>query len=131
MSLVSRKWRNFWKNLQVFDFSDKSSYILSPPMTTREQFLLFTVFVNAVLALRRSLVVRKFRLDCYHSQPDTFSTYSIEKWISTAIGPHLEEFHLKLLTVGFNNLPLKLFSCSNLVSLRQHFISSSFLYFII
>ncbi|GAU39368.1 hypothetical protein TSUD_370260 [Trifolium subterraneum] len=84
MSLVSRKWRNFWKNLQVFDFSDKSSYILFDH-DNGEQFLLFAVFVNVVLALRRSLDIRKFRLDCYHYQPDTFSTYSIETWISTAI----------------------------------------------
>ncbi|GAU47091.1 hypothetical protein TSUD_369240 [Trifolium subterraneum] len=118
MSFVSRRWRNFWKNLQVFDFSDKSSYVLYDH-DNEEQFLLFTIFVNAVLTLRRSLVIRKFSLDCYHIQDDPFWTYSVDTWISTAIGPHLEEFHLTLLTTGFNNLPLKLLSCSNLVPQSQ------------
>jgi hypothetical protein len=81
--------------------------------------MFFTVFVNTALALRRSNVVRKFRLDCDYIQNDPFCAHSIDTWISTAIGPHLEEFHLNLLNAGFNNFPLKLLSCSNLVSLRQ------------
>ncbi|WJX88587.1 hypothetical protein P8452_70658 [Trifolium repens] len=116
MSLISRKWRNFWKNLQVFDFRDNSSYHLYD-RDNAERFMLFTVFVNTVLALCRSNVVQKFRLHCYHKQDDLFCAYSIDSWISAAIGPNLEEFHLTLLTTGVYNLPLKLFSCSNLVSL--------------
>jgi hypothetical protein len=120
MSLVSRKWRNFWKNLQVFDFSDNSGHVLNHySEDNEEQFMPFSVFVNTVLALRRSLIVRKFSLDCYHSQHDTFSNYSIDTWISIAIGPHLEEFHLTLLTAGVYNLPPTLLSCPNLISLRH------------
>ncbi|KAK2354967.1 hypothetical protein P8452_75219 [Trifolium repens] len=120
MSLVSRRWRNLWKNLEVFDFRDKwnNEYSYHGPDDEYIQwFMFFTVFVNTVLALRRSNVVRKFRLSCDYIQNDPFCTHSIDTWISTAIGPYLEEFHLNLLNAGFNNFPLKLLSCSNLVSL--------------
>jgi hypothetical protein len=120
MSLVSRRWRNLWKNLEVFDFRDKwrdYSYH-GPDDEYIEWFMFFTVFVNTALALRRSNVIRKFRLDCDHIQDDPFWSYSFDTWMSIAIGPYLEEFQLTLFTAGFNNLPLKLFSCSNLVSLR-------------
>ncbi|KAK2408232.1 F-box/FBD/LRR-repeat protein [Trifolium repens] len=129
MSLVSRRWRNLWKNLEVFDFRDKwrdYSYH-GPDDEYIEWFMFFTVFVNTALALRRSNVIRKFRLDCDHIEDDPFWAYSIDTWMSIAIGPHLEEFHLTLFTAGFNDLPLKLFSCSNLVSLRlKGYISLQF-----
>jgi len=121
--LVSRKWRNLWKNLESLDFCDKSSHHIQLN-DNEEQFMIFSVFVNTVLALRRSRVVRKFRLLCYHDQLDPFSNHSLHTWISAAIGPNLEEFHLTLLTAGFSNIPLSLFSCPNLVSLRQQFLSS-------
>ncbi|WJX87971.1 hypothetical protein P8452_70101 [Trifolium repens] len=125
-SLVSRKWRNFWKNLQVFDFSDNSSYVLNLyTEDNEEQLMPFSVFVNTVLALRRSLIVRKFSLDCYHSQHDKLSNYSIDTWINIAIGPHLEEFHLTLLTAGSYNLPPTLLSCPNLISLSLNGLHGS------
>ncbi|KAK2408237.1 F-box/FBD/LRR-repeat protein [Trifolium repens] len=122
MSLVSRRWRNLWKNLEVFDFRDKwnNEYTYhGPDEEYIEWFMFFTVFVNTALALRRSNVIRKFRLDCDYIQDDPFCRHSIDTWISTVIGPHLEEFHLNFLNLGFNNFPLKLLSCSNLVSLRH------------
>ncbi|CAJ2637056.1 unnamed protein product [Trifolium pratense] len=48
----------------------------------------------------------------------SFFTYSINNWITTTIGPHLQEFDLALFTDGFN-LHLNLLTCSNLVFLRQ------------
>lgn len=83
-----------------------------------KQFLCFTVFVNAVLSLRRSRDTRKFHLSCAHSPSDPFFAYSIETWIGTIVGPQLEEFHLNIHCldgVAFN-LPQPLLSCSNLVS---------------
>ncbi|KEH19804.1 putative F-box domain, FBD domain, leucine-rich repeat domain, L domain-containing protein [Medicago truncatula] len=121
MSLVSRKCRHLWKTLDVFNFHDNCDEYTyqGPDDEYNEQFMLFTVFVNTVLSLRRSRVIRKFRLSCDHIYPDPFAGHSIDTWISTAIGPHLEEFHLTIFSAdGFSNLPLTLFSCcSNLVSL--------------
>ncbi|RHN41238.1 putative F-box domain, leucine-rich repeat domain, L domain-containing protein [Medicago truncatula] len=134
MSFVSRKWRNLWKNLEVFDFRDKCNEYSyqAPDDEFNEQFMLFTVFVNTVLSLRRSRVVRKFRLSSDHIPNNPLFAYSVDTWLSIAIGPHLQEFHLTLFTAGaFDNLPPTLFSCSNLISLRHATIpiSSSFLYF--
>ncbi|XP_024641042.1 F-box/LRR-repeat protein At3g26922 isoform X2 [Medicago truncatula] len=115
--LVSRKWRNLWKNLEALDFCDSSSPQIYE-FDNDEQFLIFSVFVNTVLTLRKSRVVRKFCLSCYHVQLDPFYNHSIDTWINATIGPNLEEFHLTLLTAaGFNRVPLSLFSCPNLVSL--------------
>ncbi|AET03063.1 putative FBD-associated F-box protein At5g56700 isoform X2 [Medicago truncatula] len=120
MSFVSRKWRNLWKNLEVFDFRDKCNEYSyqAPDDEFNEQFMLFTVFVNTVLSLRRSRVVRKFRLSSDHIPNNPLFAYSVDTWLSIAIGPHLQEFHLTLFTAGaFDNLPPTLFSCSNLISL--------------
>lgn len=83
-----------------------------------KQFLCFTVFVNAVLSLRRSRDTRKFHLSCVHFPSDPFFAYSVDTWISTVVGPQLEEFHLTLHCLdGFAfNLPQSLLSCSNLIS---------------
>lgn len=116
-SLVCRRWRNLWKNLQTFNFCDNSHYMLYDHDNIK-QFLCFTVFVNAVLSLRRSRDTRKFHLSCAHSPSDPFFAYSIETWIGTIVGPQLEEFHLTIHCldgVAFN-LPQPLLSCSNLVS---------------
>ncbi|KEH19756.1 putative F-box domain, FBD domain, leucine-rich repeat domain, L domain-containing protein [Medicago truncatula] len=108
-SLISRRWRYLWKTLQVFDFHDYSQH-------NAELFMSFTVFVNAVLALRSSPHIRKFCLLCYDSEPKTFYTHSVNAWIRTAVGPHLQEFHLRIEGDDFT-LPITLFSCSNLLSL--------------
>lgn len=118
MSLVSRKCRHLWKTLDVFNFHDNCDEYTyqGPDDEYNEKFMSFTVFVKTVLSLRRSRVIRKFRLSCDHIYPDPFAGHSIDTWISTAIGPHLEEFHLTIFSAdGFSNLPLTLFSCcSNL-----------------
>jgi hypothetical protein len=119
-SLVCRRWRNLWKNLKTFNFCDNSHYMFNNNHENIQQFLCFTVFVNAVLSLRRSRDTRKFHLSCAHSPSDPFFAYSVNTWISTVAGPHLEEFHLTLHCldgVAFN-LPQPLLSCSNLVSIR-------------
>jgi len=98
--LISRRFRHLWKNLEAFDFSLNFSHYIQQN-ENYEKFMLFSVFVNTVLALRKSRVVRKFRLSCYHIELDPLSKYSIDTWICTAIGPNLEEFHLTLFTAGF------------------------------
>jgi len=118
-SLVCRRWRNLWTNLQTFNFCDNFTYMFDNHGNI-EQFLPFTVFVNAVLSLRTSRDTRKFHLSCAHSPTDPFFARSINTWISTVVGPQLEEFHLTLhclYGVAFN-LPQPLLSCSNLVSIR-------------
>lgn len=116
-SLVCRRWRNLWKNLQTFNFCDNSHYMIYDEDNIK-QFLCFTVFVNAVLSLRRSRDTRKFHLSCVHFPSDPFFAYSVDTWISTVVGPQLEEFHLTLHCLdGFAfNLPQSLLSCSNLIS---------------
>ncbi|KAK2353701.1 FBD-associated F-box protein [Trifolium repens] len=109
MSLVSRRWRHLWKDLQVFRFDIKN-------MSDKN----FVFFVNAVLSLRRSRHIRKFHLSIeYHTDYEILDD-SIKVWILAAVGPHLEEMSLTL-SSGYVStiLPPSFFiNCTNLVSLR-------------
>lgn len=122
MTLVSRRFRNLWKDLQTFDFCDNYGFEgyenEDYDDENIKEFMLFAIFVNAVLALRRSRDIRKMSLSCIHHQRTTVA-YSVNTWIRTAIGPHLEEFRLIVCCIdGLSfNLPLTLLSCANLVSL--------------
>ncbi|GAU39371.1 hypothetical protein TSUD_370290 [Trifolium subterraneum] len=84
MSLVSHRWRHLWKYLQVFHFDDSHF--------RHRRKKKFPLFVNAVLALRKSRDIQKFNLtidgDCVDYD------YSIDIWLHAAAGPHLQEFSL-------------------------------------
>ncbi|KEH20275.1 putative F-box domain, FBD domain, leucine-rich repeat domain, L domain-containing protein [Medicago truncatula] len=113
MTLVSHRWRHLWEHLQVFDFDD---YDYDPHFYD-DSFKKFASFVNAVLTLRRSRNIRKFRLNCDYPDPKMF-----ELWFRAATGPHLQELSLTVLNADdFVKLPPSLFiNCNNLVSLRLH-----------
>lgn len=120
-SLVSRRWRHLWEYLQVLDLADDSYYFEDKEF---ELFRRFAVFVNAVLALRRSRDIRKMRLCCGFSDKDTFYADSIATWVRAAIGPRLEELTLVLFSSSQIRerklfvIPSTIFTCTNLVSLR-------------
>ena len=116
MSLVSRRWRNLWKHVQVFDFNFDCDCV----STDYERF---RFFVNSVLALRKSRDIQKFHLtitsDCQFM--GNIQNNYVEMWICAATGPHLQELSLIIPSYAdqFVKLsPSLLMNCSNLVSLR-------------
>ncbi|WJX87969.1 hypothetical protein P8452_70100 [Trifolium repens] len=118
MSLVSRRWRHLWKHLQIFDFDD--DYDGNGDRELRKMFKRFAFFVNAVLSLRKSRDIQKFRLSCVISDVYKFPGDCVDMWIRAAIGPHLEELSLTI-SNGYGAqlvpLPNSFFNCTNLVSL--------------
>ncbi|KAK2358257.1 FBD-associated F-box protein [Trifolium repens] len=116
MSLVSRRWRHLWENLQVFDFSDDSHEDDNDP----DFFTRFAFFVNAVLSLRRSRHIRKFHLSSGMLEDDKFRSDCFDLWVRAAINPQLEELSLRI-SYCFDDqrvlLPSSLLNCTNLVSL--------------
>jgi len=117
MSLVSHRYLHLWKHLQAFDFYDAHRSGFEGEARYFEDF---AIFVNAVLSLRHTRHIQKMRLSCSQSQLDNFVERSVDTWIHTAVGPHLEELHLALFfseDQGFQ-LPLAVLSCTNLLSIR-------------
>ncbi|WJX93737.1 hypothetical protein P8452_75227 [Trifolium repens] len=107
MSLVSHRFRHLWKYLQVFHFDDFDSGFICIKK--------FALFVNAVLALRRSRDIRKFNL---HLEDKLEDDHSVEMWVLAATGPHLEEMSLTIASDDTIALPPSfLMNCTNLVSL--------------
>ncbi|XP_061367554.1 FBD-associated F-box protein At4g10400-like [Gastrolobium bilobum] len=106
-SVLSRRWRHIWKDIQVLDFFNRSG------------FKHFAVFVNRVLAMRKGYDIRGFRLSCAYSNTDSSS---VAKWVQTAIGPNLEELLLELHSNSEFRLevPHTLFTCSRLLSYGIH-----------
>ncbi|XP_061339384.1 F-box protein At4g09920-like [Gastrolobium bilobum] len=104
-SILSRRWRNIWKDIQVLDF----------PYDYSEDSEHLAVFMNRFLALRKGYDIRVFRLSCFYA--NSTDSKSMAKWVQAAIGPNLEELLLRLnLDLGFV-VPNTLFTCSSLVSL--------------
>lgn len=106
-SFLSRRWRYLWEHLQVLEFCDFSGYGS------------FITLVNGVLAHRKTHDIRKLRLWGGNPFVDTLYVNSFATWVRTAIGPHLEELSVTLAsTQECIVVPLTLFTCPNLVSLR-------------
>lgn len=99
-----------------FNFKNDDSYV--------DRIRSFAVLVNSVLSLLHNRrAIRKMRLDCAHSLVnDKSRADSVNTWVRAVIGPHLEELHLDLHSYNDGpafKLPLSLFTCPNLVSLRH------------
>ncbi|XP_057733734.1 F-box/FBD/LRR-repeat protein At1g16930-like [Arachis stenosperma] len=105
-SLLSRRWRHVWKDLQVIDIDDRHFRDEDP----------FDSYVNAIILTQRNAdySIEKFRLAC-----ETNSTDLILTWLDAVIGPHLRELYLNLhVNVRFGlKLPEAIFTCPLLKSL--------------
>ncbi|KEH19827.1 putative F-box domain, FBD domain, leucine-rich repeat domain, L domain-containing protein [Medicago truncatula] len=115
-SLISRRWRNLWQNLQAFEFSDDSYEDGNWPIMFRR----FAFFVNAVLSLRRSRDIKRFRLTSGMVDDDWFRSDCFDVWVRAAIGPQLEELFVSLEYCDEDRqvlVPSSLLNCTNLVSL--------------
>ncbi|XP_027193539.1 F-box/FBD/LRR-repeat protein At4g26340-like isoform X1 [Cicer arietinum] len=117
-SLLSRRWRHVWENIQVLEFREDFHDCYEDD-DDFEQFKQFSVLVNGVLTLRRSRDIRKFVLSCRHTHEDMFYANSVATWVRVAIGPRLEELELSLFSSDGEAfvMPYNLFTCTNLVSL--------------
>jgi len=123
VSLLSRRYLNLWKDLQVFNFDYDHPNLDDPEP---EVLKTFSDVVNYVLICRKSRDILKIFLSFPYN---SLYTRSINTWISAAIGSHLKELNLSPFLTSNNNVfrpPLALFTnCTNLVSLRY---SSNILY---
>ncbi|MED6144457.1 hypothetical protein PIB30_015666 [Stylosanthes scabra] len=114
-SILSRRWRHLWKDLQVIDINDDDTFCKYND--DAERHARFRSFVNAILSQRNahSCPVQKFRLSCHCSQE------SISTWLDAVIGPSLQELHLDLYFIGDDGdaitLPEGIFTCPSLKSL--------------
>jgi len=119
---LSRRWQHLWKHLHVLDFDEyDDSYSSGNGI---EQLRRFVVLVNNVLH-RNRCGIQKMRLTCAHSlvNDNNFRSHTVDTWVRVVIGPNLEELNLDLLHEDDDGpdfkLPLSLFTCPNLVSLRH------------
>ncbi|MED6126922.1 hypothetical protein PIB30_083182 [Stylosanthes scabra] len=115
-SLLSRRWRYLWKDLQAFHFK-QSSFIHncgSQYYCTSKSPLM--AYAKSFLSQRTTHGFRKFHLDCSIVEEE-LST--VESWVETAIGPNLEELQLRLFVKGRRKLviPPAIFNCTALVTL--------------
>jgi len=121
-SFLSRRWRYIWKkHLSVLDFSDDSFELKEERSELLEHFQTFAIFVNNVFYNRKPSIIRKMRLSCTKSLiQEEICIDSINRWVSSGIGPHLEELDLTLFSMDVYQFkfPISLSSCPNLVSLR-------------
>ncbi|XP_058761718.1 FBD-associated F-box protein At4g10400-like [Vicia villosa] len=118
MSLVSRRWRHLWQHLQVFDFADDSDNTVGG----LKKFKKFALFVNAVLAFRKSRDIRNFQLSCdLRASERKFRRDCADMWICAAINPNLEQLSISISDFCVEEtmalLPHSLLNCTNLVSL--------------
>ncbi|XP_057736136.1 putative FBD-associated F-box protein At3g50710 [Arachis stenosperma] len=104
-SILSRRWRHVWKDLQVLDTEDIP--FLSPR---------FDSYVTDILSQRSAnYPIKKFRLTCYNSSEDLIVT-----WLDAVIGPHLQELYLCYNCINImkrHKLPESIFTCVSLKSL--------------
>ncbi|MED6137219.1 hypothetical protein PIB30_062995 [Stylosanthes scabra] len=114
-SILSRRWRHVWKDLQVIDLDDEPFW---KSYHDEERYARFDSYVNAILAQRNaaSYPIQKFRLTC-----DVVSEETISTWLDAVIGPHLQELYLD---ISLNNwamdpitLPKGILTCPSLESL--------------
>ena len=112
---LSRRWRHLWKHLSVLDISENYG---SP-------FKSLALLVNGVFALLHNpRAIRKFHLYCRYSVcKDEFRNCSVDIWVRSIIGPHLQELNLDLFYIDDVGgpefkLPLSLFTSTSLVSLK-------------
>jgi hypothetical protein len=122
-SILSSRWQHLWQHLSVLYFKDNSHYYYYHDRHP-ERFKIFALLVNSVFTLLRNpRGIRKITLECAYSLLlyDQFRRYSVDTWVRSVIGPHLEELNLTLYAhyqgSGFK-LPQTLFTSNNLVSLR-------------
>ena len=108
-SILSRRWRHLWKDLQVLDLLDEPFYVRAP--SEEEAGECFADFVDDVLAQVRQ--IKKFRLSCY-----VFDHDALTSWLNAVTGPHLQELYLSLENQhDIRTLPCGVFTCTSLVSL--------------
>ncbi|MED6136634.1 hypothetical protein PIB30_057733 [Stylosanthes scabra] len=111
-SILSRRWRYLWKDLQTFHFI-RSSLLFPYYCTAKSPFF---ASVKTFLSLRTARGFRKFQLSC-HIKEEELST--VNSWVETAIGSNLEEVHFQLSVDSGRNLvmPDTIFNCTKLVNL--------------
>ncbi|MED6144448.1 hypothetical protein PIB30_015658 [Stylosanthes scabra] len=110
-SILSRRWRHVWKDLQVIDLDFKPFW---KGYDDEERHARFNSFVNAILSQRNvdSYRIQKFSLNCESSEE------SISTWLDAVIGPCLQELYLHLNPIHeVICLPEGIFTCPSLKTL--------------
>ncbi|WJX34829.1 hypothetical protein P8452_22902 [Trifolium repens] len=110
MSLVSHRWRNLWKHLQVFRFGNQWPGSFGT-------FKKFADFVNTVLALRKSRNIQKLSVFWYSRYDHYSQSDCTEKWVRDAAGPYLQKLTISICEC-YADLSPHLINCTNLVYLR-------------
>ncbi|XP_020967265.1 F-box protein At4g09920-like isoform X3 [Arachis ipaensis] len=104
-SILSRRWRHVWKDLQILDIDDRLFW-------SRRRYR-FDSYVNAILTQRNAdYPIQNFRLTSHESSEDLILT-----WLDAVIGPHLQELYLRIGLMRAIKLPESIFTCVLLKSL--------------
>ncbi|GAU24747.1 hypothetical protein TSUD_355750 [Trifolium subterraneum] len=121
-SVLSNRWHHIWKHQSVLYFTEFTEDYHRYRDNRSEQFKSFVVLVNSVLnLLHNPRAIRKMTLLCFYTLlGDKFRQHSVESWVRSVIGPHLEELDLtfaKDYQGSDFKLPQTFFTSPNLVSL--------------
>ncbi|XP_020986422.2 F-box/LRR-repeat protein At4g14096-like [Arachis duranensis] len=117
-SILSRRWRHVWKDLQVLDIDDTPFYSF---LKWEDRF---RSYVNAILTQRNvDYPIERFRFTCYQISQSLLLT-----WLNAVICPHLQELHLDINLMFGINLPEAILTCPSLKSLTLKRESSLYCY---
>ncbi|MDV3168228.1 MAG: hypothetical protein Q8777_02655, partial [Candidatus Phytoplasma stylosanthis] len=87
--VLSRSWRNRWKDLQILNFSTKGILL-------QKDHRRFIDFLKWFLLQQHGAIVPKLRIHYYAAYELGFDEAALKALISAAIGYHLEELKLDL-----------------------------------
>jgi hypothetical protein len=106
-SVLSKRWEYLWASIPNLDFLLLRS--------AKRETTLFMNFVDRVLSLRNSSVIKRFTLCCYVM----LDASRVNTWISATVGHKVEELRIELHDCkGEFSLPYCLFTCETLIGLH-------------
>ncbi|XP_059438540.1 F-box/LRR-repeat protein At3g26922-like [Corylus avellana] len=106
-SVLSKRWEYLWASIPNLDFLLLRS--------AKRDITLFMNFVDRVLSLRKSSVIKRFTLCCYV----ILDASRVSTWISATVRHKVQELRIELHDCkGVFSLPYCLFTCETLISLH-------------
>lgn len=115
--VLSRRWRNLWTNVPVFEFDIEFCHL------NKENDPRFVLLIDNAMSRNITPNILKFRLH-YHNAADSsywveLSDYRTNEWVQTALTRNVVELDIQLMFDGCSgDIDFKLPNCSALQVLR-------------